>query len=138
MPLFGKNKKEKDEVGPAEESEQNGGGLSLENLDLSDNNDGESNDEQASELSILDSALGGGIDSLDDESDGLDGGGDADGTKDDEDPLSQDILDIFAGEKEVDVDLAALTHGLEDVDAASLLIQAQQVLALLKRNINSV
>lgn len=131
MPLFGKNKKEKVEDGPAEESEQNGGGLSLENLDLSDNNDGESSDEQASELSILDSALGGGIDSLDDE-------GDADGTKDDEDPLSQDMLDIFAGDEEVDVDLAALTHGLEDVDAASLLIQAQQVLALLKRNINSV
>ncbi len=132
MPLFGKKKKDKDEGGPAEESEQNGSGLSLDNLDLSDNNDSESSDEQASELSILDSALGGGTDSLDDESD------EEGDTQDGDDELSQDLLDIFAGEAEVDVDLAALTHGLEDVDAASLLTQAQQVLALLKRNINSV
>ena len=126
MPLFGKKKKDKDEEGPAEESEVIGGGLSLENLDLSDDNDSESSDEQASELSILDSALG-------------DGEDDEDGSEDEEgDALSQDLLDIFAGETEVDVDLAALTHGLEDVDAASLLTQAQQVLALLKRNINSV
>jgi hypothetical protein len=133
MPLFGKKKKDKDDKEePTEESEQNGSGISLENLDLSDDNDSESSDEQASELSILDSALEGGIGSLDDESDG------EDDTQDGEDELSQDLLDIFAGEAEVDVDLAALTHGLEDVDAASLLTQAQQVLALLKRNINSV
>ncbi len=129
MPLFGKKKKDMDEERPAEESERNGGGFSLDNLDLSDDNDSQSSDEQASELSILDSALEGDIDGEDDEGDTQDG---------DDDALSQDLLDIFAGESEVDVDLAALTHGLEDVDAASLLTQAQQVLALLKRNINSV
>ena len=135
MPLFGKKKKDKDDKGePAEESEQNESGISLENLDLSVNNDDDSRDELASELSILDSALGGGLDSHDDESEGEDGeSGDGD-----DDALSQDLLDIFAGESETDTDLSALTHGLEDVDAASLLIQAQQVLALLKRNINTV
>ncbi len=133
MPLFGKKKKDKeDNEEPSEESEQNGSGISLENLGLSDDNDVESSDEQASELSILDSALEGGVGSLDDESDGEDGeGGDGD------DELSQDLLDIFSAETEVDLDLAALTNGLEDVDAASLLTQAQQVLALLKRNVNS-
>ena len=133
MPLFGKKKKDKeDNEKPSEESEQNGSGISLENLGLSDDNDVESSDEQASELSILDSALEGGVGSLDDESDGEDGkGGDGD------DELSQDLLDIFSAETEADLDLAALTNGLEDVDAASLLTQAQQVLALLKRNINS-
>lgn len=135
MPLFGKKKKDEEEKDDkkdaAEESEQNGSGFSLDNLNLSDDNDSESSDEQASELSILDSALGGGIGSLDDDDDG-------DETEaEDDDALSQDLLDIFAGESESDLDLSALTHGLEDVDAASLLTQAQQVLALLKRNINS-
>ncbi len=135
MPLFGKKKKDKDDnKEPSEESEQNGSGISLENLGLSDNNDSESSDEQASELSILDSALEGGMGSLDDESDGE---GDEGGTQDGDDELSQDLLDIFAAETEADLDLAALTNGLEDVDAASLLTQAQQVLALLKRNITS-
>ena len=79
--------------------------------------------------------MGGDLGSLDDASDDQDGEG---GSKDeDDDPLSQDLLDIFAGDSESDLDLAALTHGLEDVDAASLLVQAQQVLALLKRNINT-
>lgn len=133
MPLFGKKKKDQDDKQePAEESEQNGGGISLENLDLSDDNDGESSDEEASELSILDSALGSDLGSLDDDSDGPDGEGGED------DAMSQDLLDIFAADTEADADLAALTHGLEDVDAASLLAQAQQVLALLKRNINTV
>ncbi len=126
MPLFGKKKKnEDDKQEPAEESEQNGSGISLDNLDLSDDNDIEANNEQASELSILDSALEAGVDGEDDE----------DETQGDEDEaLSQDLLDIFAGEAETDVNLGVLTNGLEDVDAASLLTQAQQVLALLKRN----
>ena len=126
MPLFGKKKKnEDDKQEPVEESEQNGSGISLDNLDLSDDNDIETNDEQASELSILDSALEGGLDDEDNEGE----------TKGDEDDaLSQDLLDIFAGEAETDVNLGVLTNGLEDVDAASLLTQAQQVLALLKRN----
>ncbi|MCH7625029.1 MAG: hypothetical protein IIC83_03810 [Chloroflexi bacterium] len=128
MPIFGKKKKnEDDKQEPAEESEQNGSGISLDNLDLSDDNDSEPSDEQASELSILDSALGG---DLDDE----DGEGETQG--DEDDALSQDLLDIFAGDAETDVNLGVLTNGLEDVDAASLLIQAQQVLALLKRNIS--
>ncbi len=133
MPLFGKKKKDKeDNKEPSEESEQNGSGISLENPGLSDDNDLELSDEQASELSILDSALEGSVGSVDDESDGEGGDGDED------EELSQDLLDIFASETESDLDLAALTNGLEDVDAASLLTQAQQVLALLKRNINSV
>ena len=128
MPLFGKKKQnEDDKQEPADESEQNGSGISLDNLDLSDDNDSEPSDEQASELSILDSALGG-------DSDDEDGEGETQG--DEDDALSQDLLDIFAGEAETDVNLGVLTNGLEDVDAASLLIQAQQVLALLKRNIS--
>ena len=68
MPLFGKKKKaEDDKQEPAAESEQNGSGISLDNLDLSDDNDIEANDEQASELSILDSALEGGLDDEDNE-----------------------------------------------------------------------
>ena len=136
MPLFGRKKNDKDDKQKelAKESGVNGSGLSLENLDLSDNNDSDSSAELASELSILDSALGGDTDSLDDDSNGEgDAGGDGE-----EDALSQDLLDIFAGDTEADTDLAALTHGLEDVDAASLLTQAQQVLALLKRNITAV
>ena len=130
MPLFGKKKKDKDDKEEAaEESEQNESGISLDNLDLSDDNDSDTSAELASELSILDSALGGTLDSLDDETEGEDGEGEnGDG---EDDALSQDLLDIFAGESETDTDLSALTHGLEDVDAASLLIQAQQVLALL-------
>ena len=133
MPLFGKKKKDKeDNDARTAESEQNGSEISLENLGLSDDNNSDSSAELASELSILDSALGGVTDSLDDDSDGEGDEGDGE-----EDALSQDLLDIFAGETEADTDLAALTHGLEDVDAASLLTQAQQVLALLKRNINT-
>ncbi|MCH8061412.1 MAG: hypothetical protein IH861_02800 [Chloroflexi bacterium] len=129
MPLFGKKKKgEDDNEEPSEESEQNGSGISLDNLDLSDNNDSEPSDEQASELSILDSALEGALDGEDDEGEAKD---------DDDDALSQDILDIFAGEAEADVNLGVLTEGMEDVDAASLLTQAQQVLALLKRNMTA-
>ena len=46
---------------------------------------------------------------------------------DDDDALSDDVMSIFEEEEEVDEDLAALTQGLMEIDAAELLADARSI-----------
>ncbi|MDP6452616.1 MAG: hypothetical protein QF898_04845 [SAR202 cluster bacterium] len=54
---------------------------------------------------------------------------DSDDDEDDEDDdaLSDDVMSIFEEEEEVDEDLAALTQGLVEIDAAELLADARSI-----------
>lgn len=51
--------------------------------------------------------------------------------KEDDDPLSDDLMDLFISEEEVDDDLEALTKDLEDVDMNDVLRLALEVSAKL-------
>lgn len=133
MPFFGK-KKDKDKRNKPDDEGLNLDDLSLENLDEDDDNeDSDTEDDEEKESALLKQALRGlDAESDDDEDDESDGSEDSE-EDDDYGGVSSDLLDIFTDEEEVDSDLAALTQGLDDVDAASLLTQAQEIVEAFRR-----
>lgn len=132
MPKFGKKKKDKNEQPESAPNRDvdNEDGSSLENVGDNENND-------------LNDLLGGAdIDREDDGADEGDGGsgdplsglGMDEDEADGDDDMDSDLMDIFSSEAEdVDMDLVALTQGLEPVDASSLLIQAQAIVSSLRK-----
>ena len=130
MPMFGRNKKDKKEKSGQDSSPD------VDNVDDSSlENDDDDDDNGINDLlgnADEDGSSGEGSGEDEDGNDALAGIGMDD--DDDDDGMDSDLMDIFSSEaEEADDDLAALTNGLEPVDASSLLIQAQSVVAALRR-----
>lgn len=132
MPMFGQKKKDK------KEKTGQGSSPDVDNVDDSSlENDDDDDDNGINDLlgnADEDGSSGEGSGEDEDGNDALAGIGMDD--DDDDDGMDSDLMDIFSSEaEEADIDLAALTSGLEPVDASSLLIQAQSVVAALRRKL---
>ena len=131
MPMFGQKKKDK------KEKTGQGSSPDVDNVDDSSlENDDDDDDNGINDLlgnADEDGSSGEGSGEDEDGNDALAGIG----MDDDDDGMDSDLTDIFSSEaEEADIDLAALTSDLEPVDASSLLIQAQSVVAALRRRLN--
>ena len=132
MPMFGRKNKDKKEKAGQDSSPD------VDNVDDSSlENDEDDDDNGTNDLlgnADEDGSSGEGSGEDEDGNEALAGNGKDD--DDDDDGMDSDLMDIFSSEaEEVDIDLAALTSGLEPVDASSLLIQAQSVVAALRRKL---
>lgn len=132
MPMFGRNKKDKKEK-TGQDSSPDVGNVDDSSLENDEDDDDNGIDDLLGNADE-DGSSGEGSGEDEDGNDALAGIGMDD--DDDDDGIDSDLMDIFSSEaEEADIDLAALTSGLEPVDASSLLIQAQSVVAALRRKL---